>query len=169
MVSAAALAPVSYTHLDVYKRQEVTEDDTVPLTVTGVLQDGRVLSEEEATVTYSVEPGSGYALIQGSSLLAYDAGTVEVTAHMTYLDQTVDSEALTFTTVSYTHLDVYKRQGLDFGTEQPLKLRLRGANGNPWAGNKANAKVRFWYGEGENDYVDTVLRKTCLLYTSRCV
>lgn len=100
---------------------QVTEDDTVPLTVTGVLQDGRVLSEEEATVTYSVEPGSGYALIQGSSLLAYDAGTVEVTAHMTYLDQTVDSEALTFTIakntavkkiVSFEEVTVYTKKGI---------------------------------------------------------
>ena len=60
----------------------------------------------------------------------------------------------------FTEGEVLVFRGLDFGTEQPLKLRLRGANGNPWAGNKANAKVRFWYGEGENDYVDTVLRKT---------
>lgn len=51
-------------------------------------------------------------------------------------------------------------KGLDFGTKQPLKLRLRGANGNPGTGNTANAKVRFWYGEGENEYIDTVLRKT---------
>ncbi len=79
------------------------------------------MSEEEATVTYSVEPGSGYALIQGSSLLAYDAGTVEVTAHMTYLDQTVDSEALTFTIakntavkkkiVSFEEVTVYTKKG----------------------------------------------------------
>lgn len=99
---------------------QVTEDDTVPLNVTGVLQDGRVLSDEEATVTYSVEQGSGYALIQGSNLLAYDAGTVRVTAHMTYLDQTVDSEALTFTIakntaakkiVSFEEVTIYTKKG----------------------------------------------------------
>lgn len=100
---------------------EIKEDDTVPLKVTGILEDGRVLTEQEAVVTYSVESGSGYAMIQGSNLLAYDAGTVAVTAHMTYLDKTVDSAPIQFTIapntnkkeiVSFGEVTLYTKKGI---------------------------------------------------------
>lgn len=75
---------------------DITEDDTVPLKVSGILEDGRIISAQEAAVTYSVEEKGGRAIISGSNLLAYDSGDVAVTAHMAYLDKTVDSNEVLF-------------------------------------------------------------------------
>ena len=79
----------------------------------------------------------------------------------------------TITPVSYTHLDVYKRQTLLFmgsaaTKSQVTKVTVRSISGNSKeeVENIDNAKYRITY---EGKWVNNPSIKPCLLYTSRCV
>ena len=114
------LPPELETVLLSAEREEITEDDVVPLTVEGILQDGSKIAREDATLTFSVEDQDGHAAVQNGNLLAYDAGKVSVTAHLTYKGKTVDSEPKEFviapnpakkTVVSYGEIKVATKPG----------------------------------------------------------
>ena len=115
------LPPELETVLLTAERYEITEDDVIPLTVEGILQDGSQISREDATLTFTVEDIDGHAAVQNGSLLAYDAGRVRVTAHLTYKGKTVDSEPKEFviapntaekTVVSYEEVTVTTKPGV---------------------------------------------------------
>ena len=80
------MIPVSYTHLDVYKRQE---------------QRGRRFQ-------YDVEKGKYYT-------------DFDCVPKLLLINERLYEEYGYYETVSYTHLDVYKRQGMDYGEEQIRK------------------------------------------------
>ena len=62
------------------------------------------------------------------------------------------------TPVSYTHLDVYKRQGLCIGSADSTHVKGISVRGN------------VVFNANQNRQNDGVTRaKSCLLYTSRCV
>ena len=90
----AALAPVSYTHLDVYKRQEIDQEF-----FDKIYEPGTVSSEEEfrAKIKANIEEN----LISDSD---YKFG---VDAQKALLEKYTN-----LVSVSYTHLDAYKRQQL---------------------------------------------------------
>ena len=100
--SARVLEPVSYTHLDVYKRQVHTWTDTVWLTRdrTRPSNTGSLLGS--ITHTGNLAVGEDYL------------GTLQVTIPDGQLSGNyyiaVWSDAYNVIPVSYTHLDVYKRQ-----------------------------------------------------------
>lgn len=103
------------------QREEITEDDVIPLTVEGILQDGSKIAKEDATLTFSVEDMDGHAVVQNGNLLAYDAGRVSVTAHLTYKGKTVDSQPKEFviapnsakkTVVSYEEVTITTKPGI---------------------------------------------------------
>ena len=123
-VSRQSLGPVSYTHLDVYKRQHyVCADDTHGTPI--------MLAAEKAGVT----PEAFIARIKesherdfaafGVAFDHYDSTPVSYTHLDVYKRQALNRSAISpiqytycrmpqpvgTTSVSYTHLDVYKRQG----------------------------------------------------------
>ena len=89
----------------------------------------------------------------------------------------LSSRQLSLSTVSYTHLDVYKRQaepGVRFRDdvlgEEPVRvayLWLAGTGGAPDADNDALVQVAETL--GKRSQLATEIIKGCLLYTSRCV
>ena len=92
-------APVSYTHLDVYKRQ---------------IQDVFQLSATDTTI---FAPDSDTIIGHGHYSLSHADGLDIVEGENKYLDGEYDQEqqsvrpsANGLPPVSYTHLDVYKRQ-----------------------------------------------------------
>ena len=84
-------AAVSYTHLDVYKRQPLEHLDQ--------------LSEQDILRTIAffryINPEANIRLAAGRALLTNDGETAFKSGA---------SATITGNTVSYTHLDVYKRQ-----------------------------------------------------------
>ena len=76
---------------------------------------------------------------------------------------TQQSSVLIMDAVSYTHLDVYKRQAKSHATA--FHFRLRGIKGLPRQCNICNASSRIFHLYGDVFSLDM----TCLLYTSRCV
>ena len=63
-------------------------------------------------------------------------------------------------TVSYTHLDVYKRQDLECGDD--VSARLYDAGGRLAAKARGGRTLKL-------DVENALLWSPCLLYTSRCV
>ena len=95
--------PVSYTHLDVYKRQLLKKAVRVVAKGSGMPQffnDEAIIAELEK-LGISHQDAMDYAIV----------GCVELTTQGNNLGW---SDAAT---VSYTHLDVYKRQGKVNGSE----------------------------------------------------
>ena len=138
--------PVSYTHLDVYKRQVLSS------TKTGAGNDIRVVAEEDGVTTGSnllttqnfaptadpanagafLKPdstsGAGGVITQAKSARltidglqvvrdsnkisdALEGVTLDLLAAQSSTDL-ADGKTINITAVSYTHLDVYKRQAL---------------------------------------------------------
>ena len=152
-------APVSYTHLDVYKRQ------------------GQMRMDKK--------PGSRIALGDGSKTVGYDVtyryNGQQRTVRMDHAPGTqlpvIDGQVA----VSYTHLDVYKRQALGGAASAQLHdgtkvlvpnngtvlqvIFFAGLVGFAMVklGEKV-AGVRKLVGEASE-----VMIQVCLLYTSRCV
>ena len=86
--------PVSYTHLDVYKRQSKGKADKPPASDYTKLIDSVDKPEEKYATSFKGDDLAAWTVVQGPSklllfLTVYKAGTYAV---------------------SYTHLDVYKRQ-----------------------------------------------------------
>lgn len=69
----------------------VKEDDRVKLSAQGTLQNGHTIPNSKVTVSYAVSDGTGHGVIDKEELLAYTAGTVHVTATMSYLGKEVTS------------------------------------------------------------------------------
>ena len=98
----AILIPVSYTHLDVYKRQEVQHPGVYQL-------------ERHANVEKAIKASGGLtkqADISGLNL------TMDIEHHGVLVVPSkhritkISINAATLEAVSYTHLDVYKRQNM---------------------------------------------------------
>ena len=83
-----AIRSVSYTHLDVYKRQELTRDEAIIVMVESNLQRTTILPSEK--------------------VFAYKMRLEAMNRQGERIDLT--SSPLDNKSVSYTHLDVYKRQ-----------------------------------------------------------
>ena len=109
--------PVSYTHLDVYKRQVPTVSIVPPLSV--------AISSSSAILSWNIEgdaPESWTVTITGAD--DYSDTQIVSTPSVTFEGLTpgetyeviistptmLQSVSTTITPVSYTHLDVYKRQ-----------------------------------------------------------
>ena len=115
MYSGQGLIPVSYTHLDVYKRQasfltgmEVTGVESAKLAASDLLSRGVkavVIKLGAGGVVYS-EQGS-FGFVPGHSVQVVD----------TTAAGDAFSGGLAVAPVSYTHLDVYKRQFYEYGRE----------------------------------------------------
>ncbi len=99
----------------------ITEDDITPLNITGTLENGDILGNDIASIRFSVADKSGHAAVIGGSLYAYEPGIVEVTAHIGYLSEVVDSAPVAFTikpnaapkkVVSYEGIIVYTGKGI---------------------------------------------------------
>ena len=132
-------APVSYTHLDVYKRQ-LQVDAKFP----GTTPDGQKGYRLARFVGIDGPRWFLRAVFTGGA--AMPGTTAEV------LDDAVRALVVA---VSYTHLDVYKRQSRDRGT-WPHPRGRAGAQ-----------RVRQWPGAGRS--LMARASSSCLLYTSRCV
>ena len=100
---------VSYTHLDVYKRQGY---------------DGEYLNVGNSVALYSLANSTTALSIQGRSLPFsdldevplgfYAATTGSFTINLYDFDGLFLNQNIYLKAVSYTHLDVYKRQSKDF-------------------------------------------------------
>lgn len=80
----------------------VQQDAVVDLSATGTLQDKTTVSSADYTTSYQVTNGTGYAEVQNGQLYAYEAGTVELTATMTYQGKQVTSAPVTVTITKNT-------------------------------------------------------------------
>ena len=118
---------VSYTHLDVYKRQVV--DSTI------------VVKESELKDLYNK---------QKEQFKQY-----QETRDIKYIDVQVTASAAA---VSYTHLDVYKRQG------SIRRLRFRSPTCTKLPKHWDTTEWLLWW-----ERMSNILVEICLLYTSRCV
>ena len=113
-------APVSYTHLDVYKRQvQKNWDDNndsgrpkeIVVKLTGTVNDGSqtpvVVYEQEITL----KPSLAQKLLNGAILEEPSHWKMTLSGLPKYDTQ---QRRITYnvTAVSYTHLDVYKRQDM---------------------------------------------------------
>ena len=104
--------PVSYTHLDVYKRQVVDENGD-PLPAAHIRQVSQTKGEELAAVITDMNGHFRLTLLRTAkeieiSYLGYESKKVRLTSANSYrIVLEPASEP-----VSYTHLDVYKRQPL---------------------------------------------------------
>ena len=87
--------PVSYTHLDVYKRQPTGCGKTTFLN----------------TLTCLIPPTSGEILIDGEPADPKKHNLSFVFQEPSAMPWLTVEDNIAFGTVSYTHLDVYKRQG----------------------------------------------------------
>ena len=148
-------AAVSYTHLDVYKRQDLTADSAV-LTVEVVdegmhgnlyrcvVTDGQggqtvssvaglwvatanalMLTEaEEKTVTFSV---TAFDMDGGEKVYNEFGGKLKalIGSDYTYKD------VIDIGTVSYTHLDVYKRQAQDMSSTTAVRIAVPRLDSTP--------------------------------------
>ena len=96
------LGAVSYTHLDVYKRQVLHRLDKAPLD----------LARDSQRLTEVLDAEAGYAALL-ASLRPSQRGAAQVTDIAWMIEELrVSLFAQSLGTVSYTHLDVYKRQAL---------------------------------------------------------
>ena len=113
------LSPVSYTHLDVYKRQAVAGTQKIAAPAVGTKYGVKVgvlttndVTTPEATVEYDQDLAD--AVQEAIDLqVATDVIGVKDFAVVGGAGNVITSAAVsgyTVTTVSYTHLDVYKRQ-----------------------------------------------------------
>ena len=125
--------PVSYTHLDVYKRQGFYNKDNLPAEATRTWVTKTIAETDgDGTTHYITKLGDAYKVSgdnfymqNGKAVLPLGTLTVEETkapsgylldgAYMQAGDKSEQIKGLYLTPVSYTHLDVYKRQVL--GTE----------------------------------------------------
>ena len=104
---------VSYTHLDVYKRQDEYTERSLKNAIFGV-QEPNILNPDGMPL-YTIAKGVSHGVLTGGnlSLLAASLGTpYEIETK----DKILFIEDIGETPVSYTHLDVYKRQLLSFPT-----------------------------------------------------
>ena len=101
------MGPVSYTHLDVYKRQGGNADSLCLVADADI--DGDGASEWRALFTGDAERDQLRALIDEGLVDSVDLYKVGHHGSKNALD---DEEAAVLSPVSYTHLDVYKRQVL---------------------------------------------------------
>lgn len=133
----------------------VTEDDIVNLDVIGVMEDGTQISEG-AEVKWSLVNDTGYAKIQNGKLYAYDAGTVTLTAEMTYKGKSVVSAPSVCTirknevqkeAVSCDEVRVKTKVGRE--PELPDTVTVNYSNGLP------REKQVYWKGIPERDYGKT--------------
>ena len=128
--------PVSYTHLDVYKRQcqEIAEQSA-----------GSGMDIREA-VTHKEQYSDIVTYFRNQKTLSVD--------QLVLLIDTIDAMSPEiYEPVSYTHLDVYKRQHMD---------RVADTGRNNFCFNPLDLKN---FRNGFNQ----LYTRGCLLYTSRCV
>ena len=115
------IRPVSYTHLDVYKRQGISKGSDTPQGAQEVsTDDGLMTSKEllnyedqqkaELEKILSKMSGVGEVIVN----IYFESGEIQVPAtnSSTQTSETQEEDTNGGTrAVSYTHLDVYKRQG----------------------------------------------------------
>ena len=133
-VAAVAFGPVSYTHLDVYKRQREK-----------LHRDSQPKCDRRNRTPSPPERGGGNQQQQ-------HADNIDVTAACNVGCQPV----------SYTHLDVYKRQipGNASSTwHRPLRKVIP----------RSSSKPRIWLITAVRRITQRSRTRCCLLYTSRCV
>ena len=109
------LAPVSYTHLDVYKRQEQVNALKPQLPPLATLSDLIDVSEDAGPEAYrvAIEAASKAPQIDGVLAIYSPKMNIDGDAIATAIagfNRHMSKPLLTCWTVSYTHLDVYKRQ-----------------------------------------------------------
>ena len=101
-----SLGPVSYTHLDVYKRQFTARSET--LSAEGVV---RFLNTMHTPLTQAILAERGTVdKYSGDGLMAFWNAPVDVPDHATRACRAALAIRRAIPPVSYTHLDVYKRQ-----------------------------------------------------------
>ena len=130
-VAPSAPHPVSYTHLDVYKRQQLAQQDVACHTfckgtyqhhrATGINNMKRVLlggllaiASMQATPAVAVTPVAGESVLTmrvDGELTIGTEGQVVAYNIRSKLDPTLQALLDKTIPVSSTHLDVYKRQG----------------------------------------------------------
>ena len=101
----AVCTPVSYTHLDVYKRQEGAAGFGAPVAITAALLVG---------LGFKPLYAAGLCLIVNTAPVAFGAMGIPilVAGQVTGIDSFEIGQMVGRQPVSYTHLDVYKRQAL---------------------------------------------------------
>ena len=141
------IPPVSYTHLDVYKRQLFTGTNPWAAVV-----------EKVTTEFFEVELGWNNKGVSIASVIGNGsmAGVSNVTVEAPGFPSASAGEDCSGLPVSYTHLDVYKRQPLDPATGEVVSGQSAQDNG----GFKTIDGVAC---------SSATLCLGCLLYTSRCV
>ena len=95
---------VSYTHLDVYKRQVIVNKSTVPIGTGKKVKEW--INEEMAKRGASFE----FDVVSNPEFLREGSAVHDFTHPDRVVIGTDSKRALEVMTVSYTHLDVYKRQ-----------------------------------------------------------
>ena len=144
--------PVSYTHLDVYKRQVECGD----IRLNGSVTCARLAAAIPipSSLTSSTLPSMTRTRIDERACAWRNA----LSMRLAIAARAVASLAATRTSVSYTHLDVYKRQP----QEWPAYTAPRAYN---WNGFYVGAHT----GGGFDRFNGVSKKSRCLLYTSRCV
>ena len=108
----ADVHPVSYTHLDVYKRQ-ISPLDRCIKTCNNFLQMSRTIATKKQDKPKSHQDNNNIS-IHGARVHNLKNVTVSIPRNKLVVVTGVSGSgksSLTIDTVSYTHLDVYKRQG----------------------------------------------------------
>ena len=114
VVPCFRLPPVSYTHLDVYKRQPLAFTNVEPITLvnfaginntTSPVLNGTPSHEDFTSITGNIARGGTYPI----TLKGNTAGGFTNT-FVVFIDWNQNGNFNDADAVSYTHLDVYKRQ-----------------------------------------------------------
>ena len=127
--------PVSYTHLDVYKRQVVSRAFGDKLDEQDFIGDSYILEVSSPGLGRPLKKEKDYERSMGKELEIRTYRAIDRQKEFYGVLHAYDA-------VSYTHLDVYKRQGVMCGT---------------------------WYRGIQYTWCKCQRCKSCLLYTSRCV
>ena len=114
------MRPFSYTHLDVYKRQAETFRDTfepgnvyIEIQEHGITTDSGITDEELSRTLIQIAEQVGVCLLYTSTGFpdAEHGGTMGFDELLDRVEQVIARKLDALEAVSYTHLDVYKRQG----------------------------------------------------------
>lgn len=104
------------------EKENIIEDDIVPILIEGKLQDESTVGDEDLQVNYSASSEDGAEVkIEGNKLYAYKEGTITLNAEVTYRGTTINAESLMVnilkntedkTIISYERVNVETEKGV---------------------------------------------------------